>query len=169
MADMTTTPSSSGDDRPARPVNVGARFPAGYRALASIEAALAEGPIPLATRELVKLRASQINGCAYCLDMHTKDALAAGEDPLRLALVAAWREATCFTPAERAALAVAEAVTRIDRDHVPPEVEAEARRHYDVEAYAALVFTAIVINAWNRLAIASHTEPGHYRPGDHDA
>lgn len=150
-----------------RPVNIGARFPAGREALSAIEAALATGPIPKPTRELIKVRASQINGCAYCLDMHTKDALHAGEDPLRLALVAAWDEATCFTEAERAALAVTDAVTLIADGHVPPEVEAEARHHYDDNAYAALVFTVIVINAWNRLAIASHTPPGIYQPGDH--
>lgn len=159
---MTTATPPTETATSGRPVNVGARFRAGYDALASIEAALADGPIPLTTRELMKVRVSQINGCAYCLDMHTKDALAAGEDPIRLGVVAAWPEATTFTPEERAALAVAEAITRIGDAQVPAEVEAEARRHYDDGAYAALVFTAVVINAWNRVAIASHAEPGRY-------
>lgn len=167
----TSTPSTSTaptepDGVPGRPVNAGARFRAGFDALSSIEAALRDGPVPLRTRELVKIRASQINGCAYCLDMHTKDALHEGEDPIRLGLVAAWEEATCFTPEERAALAVTEAVTRIGDHHVPPAVEAEARRHYDDNGYAALLWTVIAINGWNRLAIASHTEPGRYQPGD---
>lgn len=151
---------------PARPVNVGARFPDGYAAIAAIEAALHDGPVPLTTRELVKIRASQLNRCAFCLDMHTKDALAAGEDPIRLGLIAAWEEATCFTDEERAALALTEAVTRIGDAHVPADVEAEARRVYDDNAYAALVFAIVAINAWNRIAITSHTEPGRYQAGD---
>jgi len=169
MSTATTTvddPETGPAAEPGRPVNVGARFRAGYEAIGAIEAALREGPVPLTTRELVKIRASQINRCAYCLDMHTKDALHAGEDPVRLGLVAAWEEATCFSPAERAALAVTEAVTRIGDQHVPAAIEAEARRHYDDGAYAALVFAVIAINAWNRLAIASHSEPGRYQPGD---
>lgn len=149
-----------------RPVNVLARFPAGTQALAAIEAALADGPIPLATRELVKIRASQINLCAFCLDMHIKDALAAGETPERLGMIAAWEEAHGFTPEERAALALTEAVTRIADAHVPADVEAAVREHYDDDAYAALVFAIVVINAWNRVAIASHTPSGRYQPGD---
>ena len=166
---MTAAPANPASATARRPVNVGARFRAGYDAIASIESALRDGPVPLLTRELVKIRTSQINGCAYCLDMHTKDALQAGEDPVRLGVIAAWREATCFTPAERAALAVADAIARIGDAQVPAEVEAEARDHYDDDAYAALVFTAIAINAWNRVAIASHAQPGRYQPGDHEA
>lgn len=159
-------PDASERPGPSRPVNIGARFRAGFDAIASIEAALRDGPIPLTTRELVKIRASQINRCAYCLDMHTKDALHAGEDPIRLGLIAAWEEATCFTDAERAALAVTEALTTVGDHHVPAAVEADARRHYDDNEYAALVWAIIAINAWNRLAIASHTEPGRYQAGD---
>lgn len=144
-------------------------FPEGPRALMRLEQAVHASEIPTPTRELIKLRASQINGCAYCLDMHYKDARAGGETEERLYMVAAWREATVYTPAERAALALTEAITLIADGHVPAEVEAEARRHYDDADYAALVFTIIAINSWNRLAIANHTEPGHYQPGDHDA
>ena len=140
-------------------------FPAGYRAMAGLEAALAKSSVPAATRELVKMRSSQINGCAYCLDMHSKDARAAGETEERLYLLNAWREATVYTDAERAALALTEAITRISDAHVPAEIEAGAREHYDDEAYAALVFVIVAINAWNRLAITGHSEPGHYKPG----
>lgn len=161
-----TSTASDADAAPA-PVNAAKQLPAAYRALVALDRSLGDGPIPPATRELVRIRASQINRCAYCLDMHTLDALDAGETPLRLGVIAAWEEAVVFTPAERSALAVTEAITRISDSHVPAAVEAEARRHYDDEAYAALVYEVILINAWNRLAIASHTAPGNYRPGDH--
>ena len=114
--------------------------------------------------ELVKLRASQINGCAYCIDMHHKDLRAGGETEDRLYMLPAWREATVYTEAERAALALTEAVTLIAGSHVPEDVEAEARRVFDTESYAALVFAIALINTWNRLAITAHSEPGHYRP-----
>lgn len=140
-------------------------FPRGYKGLASIEAALAQSVVPAPIRELVKMRASQINGCAYCLDMHYKDARAAGETEERLYMLSAWREATVYSEAERAALALTEAITLISEAHVPAEVEADAKKHFDAEAYAALVFAIVVINAWNRLAITSHSEPGHYVPG----
>lgn len=162
---MTTNAAAVTD----APTSLSDAFPEGQRALIRLEQAVHASGVPTATRELVKVRASQINGCAFCLDMHYKDARAAGETEERLYMIAAWREATVYTPAERAALALAEAVTLIADGHVPAEVEAEARRHYDDADYAALVFAVIAINSWNRLAIANHTEPGHYRPGDNDA
>jgi len=134
--------------------------------MVALEAAIRETELPAVTRELVKIRASQINGCGFCLDMHHKDATAAGETFERLYMLSAWREATVYTPAERAALDLTEAITNISLDHVPAEVEAEARAHYDDETFAALVYCIVAINAWNRLAIANHTEPGHYQPGD---
>ena len=140
-------------------------FPKGYQALVGIEAALAQGPLPASTRELVKMRASQINGCAHCLDMHAKDARHAGETEERLYMLNAWREATVYSESERAALALTEAITLISQAHVPAEVEAEAKRHFEPETYAALVFAIVAINAWNRLAITGHSEPGHYVPG----
>jgi len=139
-------------------------FAAGYKGLGGIEAALAQSTVPAPLRELVKMRCSQINGCAFCLDMHYKDARAAGETEERLYMLNAWREATVYTDAERAALALAEAVTLISHAHVPAEVEAEARKHFDDEAYAALVWAIVAINAWNRLAITGHSEPGLYTP-----
>lgn len=140
-------------------------FPRGYKALASIEAALSQSSVPASTRELVKMRCSQINGCGYCLDMHYKDARAAGETEARLYMLNAWREAGVYSDAERAALALAEAITLISVAHVSADVEAEAKRHFDGDAYAALVFAIVAINAWNRLAITGHSEPGHYVAG----
>lgn len=145
-------------------VNVHKLFPAGFKGLSGIEDALKETRLTGTIRELVKMRASQINGCAYCIDMHYKDARADGETEERLYMLPAWREATVYTDEERAALALTEAVTLIADGHVPPEVEAEARAQFDDETYAALVYTIAMINTWNRLAITSHTEPGRYRP-----
>ena len=143
-----------------------AALPDALGAMLSLEAATAEGGLPPAIHELVRVRASQINGCAHCLDMHHKDALAAGETFERLYMLNAWREATVYTPAERAALALTEVITRIADQHVPDDVEAEARRHFDDRAYAALVYAIVAINSWNRVAIANHTEPGLYKARD---
>ncbi|ROQ80555.1 Carboxymuconolactone decarboxylase family protein [Streptomyces sp. ADI92-24] len=131
--------------------------------------ALSESTLPLATQELVKLRASQINGCAGCLDMHTKEAAHAGETQLRLNLVAAWREATVFTDAERAALELAEQGTRIAdaSGGVPDEVWANAAKHYDDDQLAALVLVIAVINAFNRLNVITQQPAGDYEVGRH--
>ncbi|OQO92177.1 alkylhydroperoxidase [Saccharomonospora piscinae] len=126
-----------------------------------------QSPLPRSTQELVSLRASQINGCGWCIDMHTKEAVAAGEDPVRLNLVAAWREATVFTEAERAALALAEEGTRLADAHhgVSDETWARAREHYDDDQIAALVALVALINAANRLAVIVHQRGGSYEPG----
>jgi AhpD family alkylhydroperoxidase len=123
--------------------------------------------LPKLTRELVSLRASQINGCGWCLDMHAKEAAAAGESAVRLALVAAWRESTVFTEAERAALALAEEGTRLAdaADGVSDETWARVREHYDDEQVAALVALVALINAANRLAVIVHHKGGSYEPG----
>ncbi|MFH9722999.1 carboxymuconolactone decarboxylase family protein [Streptomyces sp. NPDC017254] len=125
--------------------------------------------VPGATLELVKIRASQINGCGYCLDMHTKDATAAGETPLRLHLVAAWREATVFTDAERAALELAEQGTRIadGAGGVTDEVWDNAAKHYDDDQLADLVSVISLINAFNRGNVILQQPAGSYRPGQH--
>ena len=149
-------------------VNIYKAFPAGYEAVSALEQACAGAMDPVLF-ELVKLRASQINGCAYCIDMHWKDARAAGETEERLYMLDAWREARVYTPTERAALALTEEVTLIADGHVPQAVEAAAREHLDEAAYAALVFTIATINTWNRLAITSHAEPGRYRSKAHAA
>ena len=114
--------------------------------------------------ELVKVRASQINGCAYCLDMHTKDARAAGEKEQRLYAVAAWREAPFFTERERAALAWAEAVTRVGKTHVPDDVYELARSQFSEKELVDLTMAVVAINGWNRLAIAFRSMPGSYKP-----
>lgn len=128
---------------------------------------LTESSLPAATQELVKLRASQINGCGVCTDMHTKEALHAGESQLRLNLLAAWREATVFTEAERAALELAEQGTRIAdaAGGVTDEAWAHAAEHYDEEQLGALVALIAVINLYNRLNVIVRQPAGDYRPG----
>ncbi|WP_433681186.1 carboxymuconolactone decarboxylase family protein [Nocardia sp. CA-119907] len=122
--------------------------------------------LPSATYELVKIRASQINGCGYCTDMHTKDAAHAGETSVRLNLVAAWHEATVFTDAERAALALTEEATRIgDGRSVSDETWAQVRKHYDDDQTAALIAAIAMINAWNRMNVIVRTPAGDYQPG----
>lgn len=135
--------------------------------VASAGRATADSTLPAATQELVRLRASQINGCGFCTDMHTKDAAAAGESALRLNLVAAWREATVFTEAERAALELAEQGTRIAdaAGGVTDEAWANAAKHYDEEQLAALVSVIAVINAFNRVNVMIQQPAGDYQPG----
>lgn len=130
---------------------------------------VSESSLPKATQELVKIRASQINGCGFCLDMHTKDALAAGEDQQRLLMVGAWREATIFTEAERAALELAEEGTRIaDSAGVSDEVWERAAKHYDEEQLGALVAIIALINMYNRLNVLVRQPAGDYVPGQFD-
>lgn len=112
--------------------------------------------------ELVRSRASQINGCAWCLDMHTKDARARGETEQRLYLLPAWRDASCYSDRERAALAWTEAVTLIATEEVTDAVYAEARRHFDEKALVNLTLAIIAINGWNRMNVAFRTPVGDY-------
>lgn len=113
--------------------------------------------------ELIRIRASQINGCAFCLDMHTKDARAAGETEQRVYALNAWRETPFFTARERAALALTEAVTLVHDGRVPDAVYAEAAEVFDETQIAALIWAATVINAYNRIAIATRMAPGGYQ------
>ena len=115
-------------------------------------------------RELVRLRASQINGCAYCIDMHTKDARKLGETEQRIYALNAWRETPFFTARERAALAVTESVTLLATNDVPDDVWQHAAEHFDAHELAALVFAITVINSWNRLGVASRMTVGSYEP-----
>lgn len=115
--------------------------------------------------DLVALRASQINGCAFCLEMHWKDMRAAGESDERIHGVAVWRESPLYGEGERAALELCEAMTLIAETHVPDEVWERARAAFDDDELAQLIFAITAINAWNRLNIATRLEPGHYRPG----
>jgi AhpD family alkylhydroperoxidase len=126
-----------------------------------------QSSLPTTTQELVALRTSQVNGCGFCVDMHTKDALAGGESPVRLSLVAAWRDATVFTEAERAALELAEQGTRIAdaAGGVPDEVWLNASKHYDQEQLIALVCLVALANTANRLNVIAQLPAGDYQPG----
>ncbi|GGS51529.1 MULTISPECIES: carboxymuconolactone decarboxylase family protein [Actinokineospora] len=132
--------------------------------------AVEDSTVPHATLELVKIRASQINGCAGCIDMHTKDAAHAGETAVRLNLVATWREATVYTEAERAALELAEEGTRIAdaAGGVSDEVWANAAKHFDDEQLASIVLTIALINAFNRVNVMTRQPAGDYQPGQYD-
>jgi AhpD family alkylhydroperoxidase len=137
------------------------------RYINSAGAAVTESPLPATTQELVKIRASQINGCGRCLDMHTKDAADAGESPVRLNLVAAWREATVFTEPERAALELTEEGTRLADapGGVTDEAWANATKHYDEDQLAALVSLIALINTYNRMNVITRQPAGDYQPG----
>ena len=134
---------------------------------ASAAMVIEQSPLPKSTRELVSLRASQINGCGWCVDMHTKEAAAAGETSVRLNLVAAWRESTVFSEAERAALAMAEEGTRLADAGagVSDQTWAHVREHYDDDQIAALIAEIALINAANRLAVIVHQRGGSYQAG----
>ena len=138
-----------------------------FRYINSAGKAVSDSTLPHATQELVKLRASQINGCGFCTDMHTKDALAAGEDSQRLHLVAAWREAKVFTEAERAALELAEQGTRIAdaAGGVTDDAWENAAKHFDEDQLAALVATIALINMYNRFNVIVQQPAGDYQPG----
>ena len=135
--------------------------------LISAGSAVPPGTLPLATQNLMLTRASQINGCAVCVDMHTKDAAHAGETSVRLNLVAAWRDAKVFTDAERAALELVEQGTRIadGAGGVTDEAWANAAKYYDAEQLAALVCAIAGINTWNRLNVMCQNQGGDYQPG----
>ena len=134
--------------------------------LVSANNVVAHSTLPEATQALVKIRASQINGCGFCVDMHTKDAEQAGETSVRLHLIAAWREATVFTDAERAALELAEQGTRLaDGGGVTDDAWANAAEHYDDEQLMALVAQIAVINAFNRGNVILRQPAGDYQPG----
>lgn len=138
--------------------------PEGIKAMAALEAYLHHCGLERPLLELVKVRASQINGCAHCLDMHTKDARAAGETEQRLYALSAWEEAPFFTERERAALAWTEAVTLVARSRVPDAVFGQARKHFSDKELSDLTLAVIAINGWNRLAISFRAEVGSYRP-----
>ncbi len=141
-------------------------WPEGYRTIARLSAAVAASGLERPLIELVKLRASQINGCAYCLDMHSKDARAAGESEQRLYALSAWRETSFFTERERSALALTEAVTLIADTHAPLDLVQQAATVFTPDELEKLVYAIIEINAWNRLAITTGAfEPGSYQPG----
>ena len=136
--------------------------PEAFKAMLATETQVHRSGLEESLLELVKTRASQINGCAWCLDMHTKDARARGETEQRLYLITAWREAPCYSERERAALAWTEAVTQIAVQGVPEAVYAEARRHFDEKALVDLTLAIVAINGWNRMNVAFQTQVGDY-------
>jgi AhpD family alkylhydroperoxidase len=138
--------------------------PGAYHALLGLEKYLHECGLEERLLHLIKLRTSQINGCAYCLDMHWKDLRAIGETEQRLYSLDAWRESPYYSERERAALAWAESVTRVSETHVPDEVYEEAMQQFNEKELADLTVAVTTINAWNRLAIAARTTPGTYQP-----
>jgi AhpD family alkylhydroperoxidase len=161
---MTDTATATID--PAGPAPTAARIalrrelPAAYDAMTALgKVVFADSPLERPLVELLKIRVSQINGCAYCIDMHTHDARKAGETDVRMHLLGAWRETSAFTPRERAALALAEAVTLITQGHVPDAVWAEAQEHFDQHELAALLWAAAAMNTWNRIAITTRAQP----------
>lgn len=137
---------------------------------ANVSMAITQSTLLKSTVELVELRASQINGCGYCVDAHTKELAAAGEPVVRINLVAAWRESTVYTEAEQAALALAEEGTRLADTYqgVSDETWAQVRKHYDDDQIAALVYLVAMINAANRLLVITRTKGGSYEPGTFD-
>jgi AhpD family alkylhydroperoxidase len=137
--------------------------PKAVQALLGVEAYVRRSGLEPSLLELVKMRASQLNGCAFCLDMHSKDARAAGETEQRLYLLDAWREAPFYSERERAALAWTEAVTRLGAGGVPDEVYALAREHFGEEELVNLTVAVVAINGWNRLNVAFRTVPGAYQ------
>ena len=141
----------------------------GLQALTALEQHVRKSSLDTKLLELVRMRASQLNGCAYCLDMHSKDARAEGETEQRLYGLSAWREAPYYTDRERAALEWTEAVTLISRDQVPDEVYERVRRQFSEEELVNLTFAVIAINSWNRLAIAFRAVPGTYQRGQRAA
>jgi AhpD family alkylhydroperoxidase len=136
----------------------------GGQAMLSLGKAAEESGLDRSLLELVKTRASQINGCAYCIDMHTKDARAMGETEQRLYALNGWRETPFFSEKERAALEWTEAITRIADTHAPDEVYDRVRQHFDESQLVALTLAAVAINAWNRLAISFRVPVGSYQP-----
>ena len=148
----------------ARMSNPAMIVPDAMQALQALGTATKQGGVPSRTLELIHLRASQINGCSVCVDMHSRELKQAGEADERIFAVAAWRDAPYFTDAERAALALTEAATRLsDRaDPVPDEVWDEAARHYDEPALAALIIEIASINVWNRLNVTTRQVAGEW-------
>lgn len=145
-------------------LNYGKIAPGVYDAMDALDQYLAGCGLEESLLHLIRLRASQLNGCAYCLDMHWKDLRALGESEMRLAVLDAWREAPFYTAREQAALAWTEAVTFVTRDHLPDALVHEVRQQFTEKELADLTLAVTTINAWNRLSIAARLVPGKYQP-----
>ncbi len=144
-------------------LNYNSASPEAFAAMLGLESAVRKSSIELSLRELVKMRASQINGCAFCLDMHSKDARAEGETEQRLYGLSAWREAPYYTDRERAALEWTEALTLVADNHVPDEVFDAVRPHFNDKELMDLTLAIVAINGWNRIAIGFRSVPGSYK------
>jgi AhpD family alkylhydroperoxidase len=149
---------------PATRVTLSDEVPGIYKAMLRLDQAVADTPLERPLKELVRIRASQINGCAYCIDMHTLDARSIGESEQRIYALSAWREAPFFTARERAALALTEAMTLVHDGHVPDQVYAAAAAEFDAAELSQLAWLVIVINAWNRMGITARLAAGEYDP-----
>ncbi|MGH9501921.1 MAG: carboxymuconolactone decarboxylase family protein [Terriglobales bacterium] len=145
-------------------INYNKLSPEGFKAMQGLEHSLNNSSVEKKLMHLLKLRVSQINGCAFCLDMHWKDLQAEGENEQRMYSLDAWREAPYYTDRERAALAWAEAVTNIRDGHVPDSLYEETRRHFNEQETADLTLAVVAINGWNRISIAFRVVPGTYQP-----
>ncbi len=137
-------------------------FPEAMKAMSGLEEAVHQGSLEPGLLELVKLRASQVNGCGYCVDMHTKDARAMGEEEQRLHLVTVWREAPCFSARERAALAWCESLTRLPDNDVPESLFEEVSSCFSPDEIVALTLAVVAINGWNRFAVSLRSPVGSY-------
>lgn len=162
--EMPRTAIETARDAHAPRVDYAKLAPGALRAQFGLESYVRASGLEHSLLHLVKLRASYINGCAYCVDMHTRDARVAGETEQRLYAVPVWRETPFFTPRERAALAWTETVTDISRTGVPDEAFAEARAHFSEEEMVNLTMAVIAINGWNRLAVSFRAPVGTYQP-----
>jgi AhpD family alkylhydroperoxidase len=147
-------------------LDFGKTAPGAVSAMYAVERYVRNSGLEIPLLELVRLRASQINGCAYCIDMHTKDARAHGETEQRLYAVSGWQEAPFFTPRERAALSWTESLTLISHDHVPDDVYTFARAHFSEKELVDLSMAVVAINGWNRLAIGFRALAGTYHPAN---
>ena len=148
----------------ARRIDSASAAPGAMKAMLALEEYVRTSGLEPRLLELVRLRASYLNGCAYCVDMHSKDARAAGESEQRIYAVPVWRETPFFTERERAALAWTEAVTEVGRAGVPDALFEEARAHFTDEELVNLTMAVVTINGWNRLAVSFRSEPGSYQP-----
>ncbi|WP_419875646.1 carboxymuconolactone decarboxylase family protein [Candidatus Pristimantibacillus sp. PTI5] len=140
-------------------IDIAKEIPAAYQAMLGLEKFLGTTSISKELKELIKIRASQINGCAYCINMHTKDARALGETEQRIYALSAWRDTRYFTDAERAALALTESITLLTKEHVPNHVYEETARHFDSKQVGEIIMAIVTINAWNRIAISTNMMP----------
>lgn len=145
-------------------LNYAKAFPEGLQAVLNVEKVVRSSGLEPSLLELIKIRASMLNGCAYCIDMHTKDARARGETEQRIYALPAWQETPFFTPRERAALTWTEALTNIQQGHAPDDTFEAVRREFDEAELVKLTLAIAQINTWNRISIGFRVEPGTYQP-----